>query len=257
MFLNTQNTTWDNHERIIGFSNQLSKRQLESGVISTIVFDEILQFYNGEHDAPYLNKDPRACLTLPIWAKYLSHRPAIVFTYRHPLEVAMSLKKRDNFPLSKGLKLWITYNVRTLQYTTGYCLVVTNVNAIIHNTLEEMQRVSDELLKTCHVLSPPNKILTNSVVEGFVDVSLQHNTNGDTEQINATLTPLKDFGNRCIAQHLKSDYPEESSQRIVEVDAYLLAMQLYCDFESGIAFDEEYVLPDLSTLNDAPKLRSQ
>ena len=57
-------------------------------------------------------KDPRFCLTLPIWRGHteVSH---VVVSVRHPLAVARSLQRRQRIPLRIGLRFW-AYHVQTL-----------------------------------------------------------------------------------------------------------------------------------------------
>lgn len=54
-------------------------------------------------------KDPRMLLTYTTWQSRLpSHN--LVGTIRNPLSVALSLQKKNNLPLEKGLNLWNSYN---------------------------------------------------------------------------------------------------------------------------------------------------
>ena len=250
-FLNAQGMGWETHERIARYNTSLVEEHLQSGVISKTSFSDILEFYNGHHkSSPYLLKDPRSCLTLPVWMKHLNHRPAVLFTYRDPLEVAMSLQKRDNFLLIKGLKLWILYNVLAVQYSNGYCRVITSSESIIRDTLKEMSIISHELTNRCHVLPPVNTTVSLDVVNTFVDRSLQHNTNGQQaagQHQNTTI--LHDFGGGCIATKFSSIHEAGSDGHIEEEQVYVIAMRLFCDFKSGIAFGSSYEMPDLIALN--------
>lgn len=58
---------------------------------------------------PLVLKDPRLCLTLPLWRRALPNEPVAVLVYRDPMEVALSLLERDGFPLTLGLALWQRY----------------------------------------------------------------------------------------------------------------------------------------------------
>ncbi|MCR9106091.1 MAG: hypothetical protein NXI15_12430 [Gammaproteobacteria bacterium] len=61
-------------------------------------------------------KDPRLCLTLPLWlrcAADLDLEVGACVVLRSPLAVARSLQSRDNFPLGYGLRL-LTYYLRSL-----------------------------------------------------------------------------------------------------------------------------------------------
>jgi len=58
-------------------------------------------------------KDPRNILTLPVWRPLIiNYVPVAVF--RHPMSVAQSLQKRNDFSIERGLRLWNDYNKRLL-----------------------------------------------------------------------------------------------------------------------------------------------
>jgi len=59
-------------------------------------------------------KDPRIILNLDSWLPYLPKDIVIIGIFRHPLKVAQSLKKRDNFSYEKSLALWKIYNEKLL-----------------------------------------------------------------------------------------------------------------------------------------------
>lgn len=69
---------------------------------------QALKFLNNPSNYPWMLKDPRLCITVRTWISLLNFIPAVLFTYRHPLDVAMSMHKREteHFPVSKGLKMW-------------------------------------------------------------------------------------------------------------------------------------------------------
>ncbi|MEM1113451.1 MAG: hypothetical protein AAGI11_16170 [Pseudomonadota bacterium] len=73
--------------------------------------DEILQ--RGFGDGPLeAVKDPRFCLTLPVWlqgCERLGIDPHLCWISREPLEVAASLQRRDGLPLDYGLRLTSAY----------------------------------------------------------------------------------------------------------------------------------------------------
>jgi hypothetical protein len=47
-----------------------------------------LAFLNNAANYPWMLKDPRLCITLRTWLPILKSIPAVVLTYRHPLDVA-------------------------------------------------------------------------------------------------------------------------------------------------------------------------
>lgn len=62
---------------------------------------------------PWVAKEPRFCLTLPLWLPLLEV-PMAVLVYRNPLEVAQSLLIRNAMPLAVGCALWEYYNKAAL-----------------------------------------------------------------------------------------------------------------------------------------------
>jgi hypothetical protein len=63
-------------------------------------------------------KDPRICLLLPLWARALTdlgYSCRFVLMYRNPLEVAVSLNKRNQILPRRATQLWLYYNLCCLQ----------------------------------------------------------------------------------------------------------------------------------------------
>jgi hypothetical protein len=66
-------------------------------------------------------KDPRLCLTLPIWlqaCEALGQRAQVCLAGRAPLEVADSLQRRDAFPHAYGLWLDLAYREAVARWST-------------------------------------------------------------------------------------------------------------------------------------------
>jgi hypothetical protein len=62
----------------------------------------------------FLLKDPRVCRFVDVWREVLARlevRPVVVVPYRHPIEVAQSLKVRDGFSIAHGLLMWLRHVV--------------------------------------------------------------------------------------------------------------------------------------------------
>ena len=85
-------------------------------------------------------KDPRNSLTLPFWARLLP-RMRLVICLRNPLEVALSLKRRNFFSYSMGLALWRSYNERALECSQRAPRVVTHYDALLADPRAETRRI--------------------------------------------------------------------------------------------------------------------
>ncbi len=69
--------------------------------------------FNLDAHRPWMIKDPRLCLTLPLW-KPLLEVPVIVYVYRKPIQIAQSLHTREQFSTMVGIALWEKYTLYAL-----------------------------------------------------------------------------------------------------------------------------------------------
>jgi hypothetical protein len=239
-FMNKQGVWWNSNT--MSYDADRAYEMYKSKKVDFKYGARALKFFSDPNSVPWLQKDPRQCLTLRTWLKLLSSEPAILFTYRHPLEVAMSLKRREkDFTVEHGLRLWIVYNMRAIQNSEGLCIVHTSNEAVLENPLAEVTRVSEELTSKCGIPKPP-EALSNETVSQFIDLSLQHNKNKDDGE-----------GRKVLADHDGCQVPEyetasdtDPDEAKRERDLYLKAMKIYCDFKSGEAYKPGYAWPEMS-----------
>jgi hypothetical protein len=65
----------------------------------------------------WVAKDPRLCLTLPLWREIVE--PACIVVHRDPVEVARSLQARDGLTIADGIALWELYNRHAILNSDG------------------------------------------------------------------------------------------------------------------------------------------
>jgi hypothetical protein len=240
-FMNHQNVWWASN--VINYDWKKAVQDYESKAITFKNGMPGLEFLNNPSNAPWLQKDPRMCITLKTWLKLMDNEPAILFTYRHPLEVAMSLKKREqSFTLEHGLRLWILYNMRAIQNSKGLCMVRSSNEAILADPKTQVQRIADELTSKCGVPAPPNWV-TQEDVDKFVDPNLQHNKKRRAAEEKAVIAEYNN--GKCIVRDFESDTEEGSNEAGREQHLYGIAMKIYCDFDSGAAYNDDYEWPQL------------
>lgn len=156
-----------------------------------------LAFLNDKRNYPWMLKDPRLCITLRTWLPLLNFVPAILFIYRHPFDVSLSMNKRatEHFRIERAMKLWYVYNKRAIQQSDDLCLVVGSHKKIMKSPHTEFKRIHDDL-NACGVDVP--RALTSRDIESFIDIRLQHGKNG-----------LVDVS--CGMDHRKLELPGETS----------------------------------------------
>lgn len=108
--------------------------------------------YNRTYEA-WAFKDPRTCLTLPVWKQVLPADTRFLFVFRHPIEVAKSLVTRGNVnTVEEGLKIWGTYNLRAFVDLQG-----TNAVFVNYAELMETGEIADTGLFGHGIIKPSLK----------------------------------------------------------------------------------------------------
>jgi len=93
---------------------------------------------------PWVLKDPRLCVLLPLWRPYLEV-PIAVIVHRDPVEIALSLQRRDGFSLDKGLALWECYAKGIIAHTQDIPRIFVSHHELLERPVETCQRLYQEL----------------------------------------------------------------------------------------------------------------
>lgn len=187
-----------------------------------------LNFLNNAANYPWMLKDPRLCITLRTWLPLLNFIPAVLFTYRHPFDVALSMHKRttENFKISKVLKMWYVYNKRGIEQSNDLCRVVSTHRLMMTQPNVELKRIYDELHE-CGV-DVPHEVAEEDVLS-FIDIKLQH---GKT-----TLVDTSCGGDLSSLTPPVESWPTEDAQHLA---LYRECMRAYCAMEDGTAFTAHF-----------------
>lgn len=130
--------------------------------------------------APFILKDPRICRFTDVWLavlKRLEVQPVVVLPYRHPAEVAQSLKARDGFPVAHSLLMWMRHilDAEVASRTTERSFVN------FADLMDDWQTALSRVLNNERVFLPKQSARAFAVAEDFLDGSLRHQTtNGET-----------------------------------------------------------------------------
>ena len=172
--------------------------------------------------------------------RFLHSKPAIIFTYRHPLEVATDLQGGNGYNREQSFLLWIKYNKAAIYNSKDLCRVVTSNKAILDNPVKEMLRVSHEIAK-CGIPSPR---ATNNITADVVNNFLDSNMMTPAESYN-TSKIFRKYGDCKVFEYEGLKTSNSSLAKRKEMGIYLAAMKIYCDLESRIAFKQEYEWPEI------------
>lgn len=144
--------TWDQIEnfdqrRIIRFAGQIDN--IHGDQATKIIRQKF------EKSNKILIKDPRISVLMPFWDKIIKATNAETFFFhivRNPLEVALSLQKRNNIPIRQGLLLWYFYNVALLTeikkpfYQLTYDELLNKTDRITHDIFQYTGSIRNDLI---------------------------------------------------------------------------------------------------------------
>jgi hypothetical protein len=203
---------------------------------------------NIDVSEPWMLKDPRLCLTLPAWDRGFAHPPPAVFTYRHPLSVALSTCQRSQTELFYGLRSWLFHNMNAIQNLKGRCVVRTSHKAMMLHPLNETLRISDELTNRCGIWKPAleSEDEEHSTISDFVSHSLHHNQ--EVMQNGVDRPTLRRMFRDC-------SFPRDERVSDLNMKMFNFTMRTYADIESGKAFNDGYEWPELFQYRGSPKTR--
>lgn len=94
---------------------------------------------------PWLIKEPRLCLLLSLWRKWLE-APVCIHVFRHPAEVASSLRVRNGMPMEAGLLLWERYVREALAGAEGLPAVAVSHRELMEAPAEAVARLYQALV---------------------------------------------------------------------------------------------------------------
>ncbi len=148
---------------------------------------ELIQIINEEFSTSktLLFKDPRMCALLPFYLKIFKELviiPLFVINYRHPIHASSSLSKRDHFPMSKSIGLWMDNMLKSELYTKGFPRIFLGYSNLLIDPISNIKSI----LKKFNLEIEISQELAKKISK-FVDPSMNHNTyRGDTNEDSLT-----------------------------------------------------------------------
>jgi hypothetical protein len=124
---------------------------------------------------PMVLKDPRLCITLPMWRTVFTAAPCVVLILRDPMDVARSLKTRNDFPLTLGLAIWERYVRQSVASVAGLAVYAVEYGDILADPRRRMGELV-AFLRSQGVGVPADGI---EQAVGVFEVGLRHHHRDD------------------------------------------------------------------------------
>ncbi|QCK88186.1 hypothetical protein E8L99_21680 [Phreatobacter aquaticus] len=138
------------------------------------LFARAVELLNSEflHSHGFVLKDPRVCRFPGLWLdvfKACSVLPLVVLAYRHPLEVAGSLARRDGMTLEKALLIWLRHVLDAERFSRGKRRSALDMNEVMADWRTAMGRVGVQL----GIDWSPAIATDADAVDAFIDENLR------------------------------------------------------------------------------------
>jgi len=211
--------SWDN---ISDFDPQLLTEEVQQRATPEI--QKIL--FSLDAHRPWMAKDPRWCLLLPLWRQFLEV-PIGVYVYRSPIQVAQSLYKREGFPLMLGLALWEKYNLWGLAHCADFPRILISHEDLMGQPMVTVKRLYQDLLD-CEVQGL--RLPSVREIRAFIEPKL-FRQRGDLNLQNAYINPqqirlVEAFENKTIFQlSPRPQLSQGAAEILTEYKNKLLATQ--------------------------------
>ena len=127
-------------------------------------------------------KDPRICRFAPLWLESVAH-PIVLIPYRHPLEVALSLHKRNEMPIAVGLLLWLRHILDAERFSRDLPRAFISMSELIDDWRSCLTVVAEKTQLTCF----SSTTQMSDEIDAFLERGLKHHNISNDEAKNHAL----------------------------------------------------------------------
>jgi hypothetical protein len=152
-------------------------------------------------------KDPRTCLLLPLWRDVLDEegiRLRCVFVVRSPLDVALSLYRRDQIPLNKAFGLWFSHNLAALESSAGLPIVLLGYDKFLESWESQLRRCAGAL----DLKWPGDEHQLLEEMKSFIRPGLRH-SRSTPEDLRGAPQPVVDLYDLLLDASRRPEPPDE------------------------------------------------
>ena len=124
-------------------------------------------------DGPIVVKDPRLCRLLPLWqaALHALHiDPTVILPLRNPLEIARSLRQRDDFTEQTSLLVWLRYVLDAEQATRNLPRAFCAYETLLSNWRETLAQIA----RHAGLVWPRHSLDSELEIDDFLSAEVRH-----------------------------------------------------------------------------------
>jgi hypothetical protein len=118
------------------------------GAVETVAELEEVLSQEFQYSQLFAIKDPRLAYLFPLYYQALTNlgiEIKVVIPFRNPIEVAGSLRARNQFSQEKGLLLWAYHFLLSEKYSRAIPRIITSFDDLIRDPLKVIQLIDEKL----------------------------------------------------------------------------------------------------------------
>lgn len=195
------------------------------------------------HSKLWAWKDPRTCLTFELWKQLLAELSidvCCVFPVRSPLDVAKSLKKRNDMPFDKSFGFWMNHNLVALESCSDVPTVFVNYDQFVENWEPELRRISE----TLHLEWPADGEELSKEMNQFVQPGLRHNLSSAVD-LDSVPVPVRELYQLIQDQTRKPERGAAFHDRVRQLAGEYRTYSSFFNTDMDYLFDRGKRLQDI------------
>ena len=112
---------------------------------SSLLPDMAATFASVYDSEPWVWKDPRTCLTFPLWRRVIGDKARVVLVFRDPGAVVASLHRRDGIPSLYGAGLWQHYIRASVAASAGLPVLCLSFEELVASPVQSIETLVADL----------------------------------------------------------------------------------------------------------------
>jgi hypothetical protein len=118
----------------------------EHSARASLLLPEMTEAFEAVYQSgPWVWKDPRTCLTFPLWRRVLGSEAKVVLVFRDPGAVVASVRRRDGIPSFYALGLWHHYVRCAVDGAAGSPVVCLQFEDLVASPLGAVKALVEDL----------------------------------------------------------------------------------------------------------------
>lgn len=161
----------------------ISLKEAELEQLKASIKDILLEEFSEKE--VLLIKDPRLCLVLPIWQevfKSLDIATQYIIITRNPIEISLSLEKRNGIAVFQSFMLWLNYLLQAELWTRTTERTFVNYEDILTQPVQILRQIAEQL----NLFSSTDIDNKAAIINDFIvsDLKHHHSTIASFEHLN-------------------------------------------------------------------------